>query len=50
MKEKVKSLSEYELLQMLASDGMFVKRPILLLGETVLVGFKQEEWEKLLKK
>ena len=50
MKEKVKSLAEDELLRILASDGMFVKRPILLSGETVLVGFKQEEWEKLLKK
>lgn len=49
MKEKVKTLTENELLAILASDGMMVKRPILLQGDTVLIGFKEEEWkEKLL--
>jgi transcriptional regulator, Spx/MgsR family len=46
MKDKVKSLSEDELIDILSSNGLIVKRPILLAGETVLVGFKEEEWKK----
>lgn len=49
MKDKVKILSEDELLKILASDGMLVKRPVLLFGDKVLVGFRQEEWEETLK-
>ena len=44
MKDKVKTLTEDELLNILASNGMMVKRPILLTENTVLVGFKEEEW------
>jgi len=46
MKDKVKTLSEDELIDILSSNGLIVKRPILLAGETVLVGFKEEEWKK----
>jgi arsenate reductase len=46
MKDKAKSLSEDELIDILSSNGLIVKRPILLAGETVLVGFKEEEWKK----
>ena len=49
MKDKVKILSEDELLDILASNGMMVKRPILLSNDNVLVGFKEEEWEQLFK-
>ena len=49
MKDEVKILSEDELLKILASDGMLVKRPVLLFGDKVLVGFRQEEWEETLK-
>lgn len=49
MKDKVKVLSEPELIEILASNGMMVKRPILLAGDTVLVGFKEEEWQQLFK-
>lgn len=48
MKDKVKSLSVEELIDILAANGMMVKRPILLVGQTVLVGFKEEEWNKSL--
>lgn len=48
MKDKVKILPENELIKILASNGLMVKRPILLAGETVLVGFKEEEWENAL--
>ena len=50
MKEKVKTLSEDELLDILASNGMMVKRPILISNDKVLVGFKEEEWVKMLLK
>ena len=46
MKEKVKTLSQTELIDILASNGMMVKRPILLLSEKVLVGFKEDDWAK----
>lgn len=49
MKEKVKVLKEDELIEILASNGLMVKRPILLAIETVLVGFKEDEWKQLLK-
>ena len=39
-------MSEEEQLRLLASDGMLVKRPILLTEEGVLIGFRQEEWEE----
>ncbi len=49
LKEKLVTMSEDEQLQLLSSDGMLVKRPILVTEDTVLVGFKQAEWESLLK-
>jgi len=47
MKDKVKTLSTDELLDILAENGMMVKCPILLAKNQVLVGFKQEEWERV---
>lgn len=47
MKDKVKSLPEVELIEILAQNGLMVKRPILLAGDQVLVGFKEEDWDKL---
>ena len=41
-------MSEEEQLQLLASDGMLVKRPILVGDNYVLVGFQEEEWGKRL--
>lgn len=46
LKDKVKTASEEELLDLLASDGMLLKRPIVTDGEKVTVGFKEEEFEK----
>ncbi|MGL4848484.1 MAG: arsenate reductase family protein [Clostridium sp.] len=48
MKDKVKVLSEDELLDILAKDGMMVKRPILIKDDKVLVGFKEQEWEEII--
>ena len=47
IKEKIKDMSEDEIYELLASDGMLIKRPILINGDQVLVGFKKEEWEKI---
>lgn len=44
LKEKVATASEDELLTILSSDGMVVKRPILVGDDFVVVGFKEEEW------
>jgi len=48
MKDKVKVLPVDELIDILASNGMMVKRPFLLAGDKVLVGFKEEEWKTIL--
>ena len=46
---KVDSMDEDEIVSLLASDGMLVKRPILVTDSAVLVGFREKEWtEKLL--
>ena len=50
LKNKLNSMSEEEMLRLLATDGMLVKRPIAADGDTVLVGFKETDWEKLLKR
>ncbi|MDN3019834.1 arsenate reductase family protein [Paenibacillus sp. BSR1-1] len=47
MKDRMKSATDDELLDLLASDGMLIKRPILTDGEHVTVGFKEEEFEKM---
>ncbi len=46
LKDKIKTASEQELLDLLASDGMLMKRPILTDGEKVTVGFNEESFEK----
>ena len=46
LKEKLPSMTEEEQLQLLASDGMLVKRPLLVTESAVLAGFREAEWEK----
>ena len=46
IKDKMKTATEDELLDLLASDGMLIKRPILTDNEHVTVGFKEDEFEK----
>ena len=48
LKNKLPAMSEDEMIELLASNGMLVKRPLLVLDDTVLVGFREPEWEKLL--
>lgn len=45
LKDKIPTMTEEEQLALLASDGMLVKRPILVNGEDVLIGFKMAEYE-----
>ena len=47
LKEKLADMSEEEQLRLLATDGLLVKRPILKGKDFVLVGFKEQEWEKI---
>lgn len=49
LKEKLPEMSEDEQLKLLATDGMLVKRPLLVADDFVLVGFKASEWEARLK-
>jgi len=47
LKDKIPQMSEEEIFDLLSTDGMLVKRPILIDGEKILVGFKESEWESL---
>ena len=46
LKEKLPTMSEAEQLALLATDGMLVKRPLLVSEEFVLTGFRQAEWDE----
>ena len=48
LKDRLPHMTQEEQLALLATDGMLVKRPILLDGDKVLVGFRQGEWEAAL--
>ena len=45
LKDKLPEMSDEEKIELLATDGMLVKRPILIDGDRVLVGFREKEWE-----
>ena len=49
LKDKLVTMSEEEMLQLLATNGMLVKRPLVVSGGEVLVGFKESEWSEKLK-
>ena len=49
LKDKLPEMEEEAQLQLLAGDGMLVKRPVVIDGETVLVGFREKEWVQRLK-
>ena len=48
LKDKLPLMSEDEMLALLATDGMLVKRPIIVSDDIILVGFRPQEWEKLI--
>ena len=47
LKDRLKDMSEEEQLRLLASDGMLVKRPLVITEQVILAGFREKEWEKL---
>jgi len=50
LKDKLPGMSEAEMLRLLSTDGMLVKRPLLVGGDFVLIGFKEADWAEKLKK
>ncbi len=46
---KLPSMTEEEMIEILSSDGMLVKRPLLITDEYVLVGFKEDSWEDIIR-
>ena len=50
LKDKLPAMSEDEMLKLLATNGMLVKRPIVVTENAVLVGFKEAEWSDVLLK
>ena len=48
LKDKLPQMSEEEQLRLLATDGMLVKRPIIIKGDFVTTGFKESEWASVL--
>ena len=48
LKTKLPTMTEDEMLKLLATDGMLVKRPILVSDDFVLVGFKEAEWKDII--
>ena len=49
LKDKLDTMSEEEQLKLLATDGMLVKRPLIICDNLVLTGFRKKEWEEKLK-
>ena len=49
LKDKLPQMSEDEQLKLLATNGMLVKRPVIVDGDTVLTGFREKEWEEKLR-
>lgn len=50
LKNKLSSMTEDEMLSLLATDGMLVKRPLLIGDDFVIIGFKESEWTEKLNK
>lgn len=48
LKDKLPEMSEDEQLQLLATDGMLVKRPLLIGDDFALCGFREKEWQEIL--
>ncbi|WZL74080.1 arsenate reductase family protein [Clostridiaceae bacterium 35-E11] len=49
LKDVVQTASEDELLDLLSSNGMLVKRPVIVADDFILLGFKEKDWEEKLK-
>ena len=50
LKDKLPSMTDEEKINLLATDGMLVKRPVVVGDDFVLIGFREKEWDKVFKK
>ena len=48
LKDKLLTISDDEKLKLLATNGMLVKRPLLLTYDNIYIGFKEKEWDKII--
>ena len=48
LKDKLPNMTDEDKIELLASDGMIVKRPVLVTSKGVYAGFKEEEWKKIM--
>ena len=48
LKDKLPNMSDEEKIKLLASDGMLIKRPLLISNKFIMLGFKEENWSKIL--
>ena len=49
LKDKLLNMDKKEKIKLLASDGMLIKRPLLILDKEILIGFKKEKWQDIIK-
>lgn len=49
LKDKLLNMTEKEKIELLASDGMLIKRPLLISNKGILIGFKEEKWKDIIK-
>ena len=50
LKEKLPNMTDKEKIKLLASDSMLIKRPLLILEDAILIGFKEKEWQEYFNK
>ena len=48
LKDKIKTMSKEEMIEILSTNGMLVKRPLLVMDDKVLVGFKEENYKEII--
>lgn len=48
LKEKLNNMTDEEKIKLLSSDGMLVKRPLLITKDKILIGFKEKEWQNII--
>ena len=49
LKDKLKNMTDKEKISLLATDGMLIKRPLLITDTNILIGFKEEEWQEIIR-
>lgn len=49
LKDKLQTMTDKQKIELLSSDGMLIKRPLLISDKAILIGFKEEKWKELVK-